>query len=423
MKLLDPDTQIARERDLIADLDIERPAWQFRRGRRGGTRSLASFTYALSMPDAPTALAMLRSYMCAVGLDKTDRWSVSAMPSWAGATDEQRFATVSGANIELFYVWFESSSGLVTSWGARIPKGLDRDLPALDELRQSTADNGDIGVHGETLGDLFAALSNRDFLEVLSATWNQRQGTRRSDWHNPYLGALLGFPGTTSGAESEPSGDEEIEFERRYIQRVTRQRLHQAPLREAALQRYGARCMYCGLDVPQVLEAAHIIPDSQGGAASTSNVRVLCANHHAAFDAKLLLLEGEDLVRAPGAPHVPPSRPVKIAVPVKTTENQTYEEDDSQDEDRYRWIVTDPGDLTPLRLGDTVLYDPADDSDEYTEGLLLGIHFVSENASRPQDVTYQLEIKPTNAEESVTITVTGDGYVSRYIDTEDPDEW
>ena len=87
----DPSVLIRREQDLISDLGIERPTWKFRRGRRGGTRTLESFTYALSMPDAPTALAMLRAYVTAVGLDQTEGWSVSAMPSWAGPTDHQRF--------------------------------------------------------------------------------------------------------------------------------------------------------------------------------------------------------------------------------------------------------------------------------------------------------------------------------------------
>ena len=297
---------IRREHDLIADLDIERPTWRFRRGLRGGTRSLASFSYALSMPDAPTALAILRAYVTAVGLDQSDRWSVSAIPSWAGATDQQRFATVSGAGIELFYVWFESSTGIVTEWGTRIPSELTSAVPPLDTLWQSTADNGDTGVHGESLADLLDALSDQSFLEALRATSEQRQGARRADWHNPYLGALLGASGAPMDGEPEPVTDEDVEFERRYIERVAKHRLHQAPLRDAALRKYGARCMYCGLDIVEVLEAAHVIPDSKGGAASTANVRVLCANHHTAFDKGLLKLDGARLVPTPGAPEVLP---------------------------------------------------------------------------------------------------------------------
>ncbi|QNN81622.1 HNH endonuclease [Brachybacterium sp. Z12] len=299
---------IRRERDLIADLGIERSPWRFKRGRRGGTRSLESFSYALSMPDAPTALAMLRAYLTAAGLDRSEGWGVSAMPSWAGPTDHQRFATISGGGIELFYVWFESASGLVTEWGARFPADLATQLPESEHMWLSTADNGDTGVHGATLDDLIAALDDPEFLDALTATSEARATSRRADWHNPYLGSLLGTSGAPVEEESEPVKDEDVEFERRYIERVTKHRLHQAPLREAALRRYGARCMYCGLDVEQVLEAAHVIPDSKGGAASTDNIRILCANHHTALDAGLLRVTAEgDVVPAPGAPSVPPS--------------------------------------------------------------------------------------------------------------------
>lgn len=77
----DPEALVQRERDLIDILGIERSSWRFQRGLRGGTQSNESFRYALTMPDAPVALAMLRTYITAVGLDHSDDWSVSAMPS------------------------------------------------------------------------------------------------------------------------------------------------------------------------------------------------------------------------------------------------------------------------------------------------------------------------------------------------------
>lgn len=57
----DPEALAQRERDLIDILGIERGPWQFQRGLRGGTQFNASFRYALTMPDAPVALAMLRA--------------------------------------------------------------------------------------------------------------------------------------------------------------------------------------------------------------------------------------------------------------------------------------------------------------------------------------------------------------------------
>ena len=181
------DALVARERALIGDLNIERPLWAFRRGNRGGTMSHASFVYALSMPEAPTALAMLRAYVEAVGLDDTDQWSVSAMPSWAGATNVQRFATISSANIEHFYVWFESHTGEITEWGIRVPADLGDEIPVPDELWRGEADNADTSVHGETLGALLDLLDNPNVLSTLEAAFQRRQGPRRRDWHNPYL--------------------------------------------------------------------------------------------------------------------------------------------------------------------------------------------------------------------------------------------
>lgn len=58
---------------------------------------------------------------------------------------------------------------------------------------------------------------------------------------------------------------------------------------------------------PRWHQAAHIIPVSEGGAASTSSVRILRANRHAAYDASLIVLDGDQLVRAPGAAEVAPA--------------------------------------------------------------------------------------------------------------------
>ncbi|MEV0868529.1 HNH endonuclease [Brachybacterium paraconglomeratum] len=423
MALPDLETLIDRERALVADLGIERPAWRFQRGRRGGTQSKASFRYALSMPDAPVALAMLRAYITAVGLDQSDDWGVSAMPSWAGTTDHQRFATVSGGGIELFYVWFESISGLVTEWGARFPADLAPRETDPERVWLSTADNGDTGVHGETLEDLLAVLDDPEFLNALTATRDTRATSRRADWHNPYLGALLGASGAPVEDETEPVTDEDVEFERRYIERVTRHRLHQGPLRAAALRRYGARCMYCGLDIEEVLEAAHIIPDSQGGAASTDNIRILCANHHTAFDAGLIVLVDDKLVPAEGAREVPPIDPMSIIAVPEGARTVGDDSDDDSEGERYQWVITDPYELVPGRLGDTVLYEQTSGSSVYVEGTLLGMRFLSKDLSSPLEITYQLDIQPVDGNEPVTVTVSGDGYVSRYIDTEDPEDW
>ena len=59
---------------------------------------------------------------------------------------------------------------------------------------------------------------------------------------------------------------------------------------------------------PQILDVAHIEPDSEGGAASVANVRLLCANHHRAFDRGLLIWEPQQelFTQAPESRAVPP---------------------------------------------------------------------------------------------------------------------
>lgn len=78
-------------------------------------------------------------------------------------------------------------------------------------------------------------------------------------------------------------------IERRYALRETNVRLHQASFRLQVLDAYGKRCAMTGLPVPQLLEAAHIMPDShERGEAGVRNGICLSRIHHRAFDANLI---------------------------------------------------------------------------------------------------------------------------------------
>lgn len=78
--------------------------------------------------------------------------------------------------------------------------------------------------------------------------------------------------------------------DRRYAMREVKQRLHQASFREAVLAAYGARCAISGLPAPQLLDAAHIIPDGdeEYGAPIVPNGMALSKIHHAAFDGHMI---------------------------------------------------------------------------------------------------------------------------------------
>jgi len=79
-------------------------------------------------------------------------------------------------------------------------------------------------------------------------------------------------------------------IERRYNLRLVKQRLHQSAFRDAVINAYAGRCALSGLPERMLLDAAHIIPDSDtaDGQPVISNGIPLSKIHHAAFDAHLI---------------------------------------------------------------------------------------------------------------------------------------
>lgn len=76
---------------------------------------------------------------------------------------------------------------------------------------------------------------------------------------------------------------------REYIHRVTKQRLHQPLFRARVLQAYETRCALCHLGHGQLLDAAHILPDTHPrGRPVVPNGLSLCKIHHAAYDQNIL---------------------------------------------------------------------------------------------------------------------------------------
>ena len=78
---------------------------------------------------------------------------------------------------------------------------------------------------------------------------------------------------------------EVVEARRQYVTSLTRRRLHQSAFRERVLRAYQHQCAFCRLRHSELLDAAHIIPDSEPqGEPVISNGISLCRLHHAAFD-------------------------------------------------------------------------------------------------------------------------------------------
>ena len=78
-------------------------------------------------------------------------------------------------------------------------------------------------------------------------------------------------------------------IERRYEFRETRVRVHQAQFRRLVIPAYRERCTICSLREVRLLDAAHIVGDSEEqGEPSITNGMSLCSIHHRAFDKQLV---------------------------------------------------------------------------------------------------------------------------------------
>lgn len=79
------------------------------------------------------------------------------------------------------------------------------------------------------------------------------------------------------------------EDSRRYVERLTKSRLHQRIFRSQVLLAYEGRCAICKIRHAELLDAAHIIADGQPhGEPVVPNGLSLCKIHHAAFDSSIL---------------------------------------------------------------------------------------------------------------------------------------
>jgi len=87
-------------------------------------------------------------------------------------------------------------------------------------------------------------------------------------------------------------------IEKAYAERTTLQRIHQPRFRARVLRAYEQSCAICKLQHVELLDAAHIIPDSaENGFAAVTNGLALCKIHHAAYDRNVIGITPEFEVR------------------------------------------------------------------------------------------------------------------------------
>lgn len=94
-------------------------------------------------------------------------------------------------------------------------------------------------------------------------------------------------------------GDSPVEEAlRQYILQETKRRVHQPVFRATVLRAYATRCAVCALAHTELLDAAHIIPDShKDGVASVRNGLAMCKIHHAAYDSNILGIRPDFVVQ------------------------------------------------------------------------------------------------------------------------------
>ncbi len=99
--------------------------------------------------------------------------------------------------------------------------------------------------------------------------------------------ALQQFVVVPDGDAADLWADAELALlpaQRRYAERLVQQRLHQPLFRERVLLAYSGRCALCRLRHRELLDAAHILADADGGEPVVPNGIAMCKIHHAAFD-------------------------------------------------------------------------------------------------------------------------------------------
>jgi putative restriction endonuclease len=101
--------------------------------------------------------------------------------------------------------------------------------------------------------------------------------------------ALDDLASIETGVEPVMTIAEGTEARRAYLTMTVRQRMHQRSFRERVLDAYRSQCAFCRLRHRELLDAAHIIPDTaEEGKPVVTNGMALCKLHHAAFDSFIL---------------------------------------------------------------------------------------------------------------------------------------
>lgn len=141
-------------------------------------------------------------------------------------------------------------------------------------------------------------------------------------------------------------GIPETEDSRRYMEQTVKRRIHQREFRGKVLHAYEHRCTICRLAHPELLDAAHILPDShERGVPTVPNGLSMCKIHHSAYDANFLGIDpnyrvhiNEDLLRERDGPMLKHGLQEMHGTQIQAPRVMRHRPDKSALELRFNWF-------------------------------------------------------------------------------------
>ena len=103
-----------------------------------------------------------------------------------------------------------------------------------------------------------------------------------------------------------PRGDDvdtepfEVFEDREDVFRRTRGRPNQQRFKLQVLQRYAGICAMCACAIPELIDAAHLVPNADRGTSDPRNGLPICKNHHSAMDKALVVFDEQGRLHVRG---------------------------------------------------------------------------------------------------------------------------
>lgn len=267
---------------------------------RPSTSTHEAFEVFARLEAAPTVLTIIDLFADQSRLRESNDFAVSCLPANNQTPRGSTHATaISVGWVEVLGVLMDRATEAVSEVTIWCEPEEDLDWLAAwpqAEIYDSDLDGGGFAV----------VLPEREALELMTdpsiapvlarrvaGIRRRRRRVRRADWHNRWLWALADF-GFASPSLKVEAYEGVNDVSAPDVLRLARQRTSQQKFRALLLANQPNECAICGIDVKDVLEAAHLKAHAEGGAASIENGRLLCANHHRAYDAHLYWWTGSE---------------------------------------------------------------------------------------------------------------------------------